>query len=78
MTRLQWALVTAGALLCAVGVVGLLVGGRTDPVRVAVLLVGSALLHDLVLVPLVLLTHDHADRVRSYDLIAAEWVRRGN
>ncbi len=24
------------------------------------------------------ITHDHADRVRSYDLIAAEWARRGS
>ena len=24
------------------------------------------------------ITHDHVDRVRSYDLIAAEWARRGN
>ena len=24
------------------------------------------------------ITHDHADRVRSYDLIAAEWARRGH
>ena len=24
------------------------------------------------------ITHDHADRVRSYELLAAEWARRGN
>jgi alkanesulfonate monooxygenase SsuD/methylene tetrahydromethanopterin reductase-like flavin-dependent oxidoreductase (luciferase family) len=24
------------------------------------------------------ITHDHADRVRSYQLLAEEWTRRGN
>ena len=54
MTRLQWVLVAAGTLLCSFGLVGSIVADRTDPGRVAVLIVLAAVTHDLLIVPLVL------------------------
>ena len=54
MSRLQWILVTAGTLLCSFGLLGSIFGDRTDPVRVAVLVVLAAVTHDLVIVPVVL------------------------
>ena len=54
MTRLQWMLVATGTSLCSFGLLGSIFGDRTDPVRVAVLLVLAAVTHDLLVVPVVL------------------------
>jgi Kef-type K+ transport system membrane component KefB len=54
VTRLQWILVATGTILCSFGVLGSIFGDRTDPVRVAVLIVLAAVTHDLLIVPVVL------------------------
>jgi hypothetical protein len=54
VTRLQWLLVAAGSMLCSFGLWGSIFGDRTDPVRVAVLVVLAAVTHDLLIVPVVL------------------------
>jgi len=54
VTRLQWLLVAAGTVLCSFGLLGSVFGDRTDPVRVALLVVLAAVTHDLLLVPVVL------------------------
>ena len=54
MTRLQWMLVATGTVLCSFGLLGGILGDRTDPVRVAVLIVLAAVTHDLLVVPVVL------------------------
>ena len=54
MTRAQWCLVVVGTGMCSFGLLGSLLGDRTDPVRVAALVVGAAVTHDLVVVPTVL------------------------
>jgi hypothetical protein len=54
VSRLQWTLVVTGTLLCSFGLLGSIVGDRTDPGRVAALIVVAAVTHDLVVVPVVL------------------------
>jgi Kef-type K+ transport system membrane component KefB len=61
-------LVATGSVLCSFGLVGSIVGDRTDPVRVAVLVVLAAVTHDLLLVPVVLAAGLILRR-------APEWVR---
>ena len=68
MTRLQWTLVATGSVLCSFGLLGSIFGDRTDPVRVAVLVVLAAVTHDLLLVPVVLAAGLVLRRV-------PEWVR---
>jgi hypothetical protein len=61
-------LVATGSVLCSFGLLGSIFSDRTDPVRVALLIVLAAVTHDLLVVPVVLAAGLVLRR-------APEWVR---